>query len=274
MNSSILKVSDLCVDFAIHQGKKFPWSKPKKLEAVKNISFEVIRGECLGIVGESGSGKSTLIRAIAGLLKPSKGEIVFKNKNIEYEKKNAYKDIRSKIQMIFQDPISSLNPRMTIGEIMEEPVNIFFPHMSKKDRYKRAVDFLDRVGISKNYMGRFAHEFSGGQCQRVGIARALIGEPDILLCDESVSSLDVLIQDQIINLLIQLQQDINLTLVFVSHDLSVVHQVSHHILVMNSGEMMEYGLAPDVVKNPTHPYTKKLLSAIPLPDPHTNRVFY
>ena len=267
MSDILLGVRDLYVDFDVYQNKKWPWSPAQKLRALNGISFDLERGKTLGIVGESGCGKSTLIRTISGLVTPTSGSMHMNGKPIEYNDRHARSYFRRKMQMIFQDPISALNPRMTIGEIVDEPLKTFSPTLSRSQRIQKATQMLDRVGIAKRHFGRYPHEFSGGQCQRIGIARALVCEPALLLCDEPVSALDVSIQAQVVNLLMELQKEMGLTMIFVAHDLSVVRYISDTILVMYLGGMMEMAPARDLVTTPHHPYTNALLSAVPVPDP-------
>ncbi|ASP21145.1 peptide ABC transporter ATP-binding protein [Antarctobacter heliothermus] len=267
MTTPILSVRDLHVTFPHRQGKRFPWSPPGRLHAVNGVSFDLMPGKVLGVVGESGCGKSTLIRAIAGLGPRDSGTVTLEGEEIDYRRRAEMQRLRRRMQMIFQDPMASLNPRMTIREIVAEPLIYFCPEFSAKERRQKVVEMLDRVGIPQRNMNRFPHEFSGGQCQRIGIARALIARPQILLCDEPVSALDVSIQAQVINLLKELQGEMGLTLIFVAHDLGVVRHISDDILVMYMGGMMEMAPARDLVHDPRHPYTQALLSAVPVPDP-------
>ncbi|MCG7624752.1 MULTISPECIES: ABC transporter ATP-binding protein [unclassified Epibacterium] len=263
----ILSVDDLRVTFAINQGKKWPWSPANSLHAVNGVSFDLHRGQTLGIVGESGCGKSTLIRAIAGLVAPSGGTVRLDGTVVDYQNRASLQDLRKRMQMIFQDPIASLNPRMTIRDIVSEPLAYFRPEFSAQERKQATRDILDRVGIPERNFNRFPHEFSGGQCQRIGIARALVSAPQILLCDEPVSALDVSIQAQVINLLKDLQAEMGLTLIFVAHDLGVVRHISDDVLVLYLGGVMEKAPAGEVVDHPRHPYSQALLSAVPVPDP-------
>lgn len=267
MTDPILSVSDLRVTFAINQGKKWPWSPANSLHAVNGVGFDLHRGKTLGIVGESGCGKSTLIRAIAGLVTPSGGTVQLDGRTMDYSRRADMQELRRRMQMIFQDPIASLNPRMTIRDIVAEPLTYFRPDMSGAERKRATREMLDRVGIPERNFNRFPHEFSGGQCQRIGIARALVSTPQVLLCDEPVSALDVSIQAQVINLLKELQDEMGLTLVFVAHDLGVVRHISDDVLVMYMGGVMERAPAGAVVDTPRHPYSQALLSAVPVPDP-------
>ncbi len=233
--------------------------------AVDDVSFEVKQGETLGIVGESGCGKTTLGRCIAGLYKPHSGNIIFQGHDIANLNAKQLKAIRLKMQMIFQDPFESLNPRHTIGQILKEK---YYIHNKKKsDMDKEISGLLERVGLSPDAMVKFPHEFSGGQRQRIGIARAISLQPEMIVCDEPVSALDVSVQSQILNLLLKLQMEMNLTYVFISHDLSVVKHISDRIAVMYLGRIVELADADSIYENACHPYTKALLSAIPVPVP-------
>lgn len=265
--TSLLSVRDAHVAFASRQGRKYPWSPLRTVHAVNGISFELETGRTLGVVGESGCGKSTLIRALAGLAPLKSGEVLLDGQSVDYANKTAMQRLRASMQMIFQDPIASLNPRMTVREIVTEPLKYFAPELSASDRTNAAGDMLDRVGIPQRNFNRFPHEFSGGQCQRIGIARALVAKPKILLCDEPVSALDVSIQAQVIALLKELQVEMGLTMIFVAHDLGVVRHISDDVLVMYMGGMMEMATADQVISNPQHPYTRALLSSVPVPDP-------
>ena len=237
-----------------------------ELVAVDNVSFKLKPGETLGIVGESGCGKTTLGRTILKLHEPTGGQIIFDGQDITNLKSNQMRDIRKQMQIIFQDPYSSLPPRATVGDILSEPVKVhkIVPEDQVKDY---VLDLMDKCGLRDYYFERYPHEFSGGQRQRICIARALSVNPKLVICDEPVSALDVSIQAQIINLLKKLQREMNLAYVFISHDLSVVKFISDKILVMYLGAVMEFGSKEDIFKNPLHPYTKALFSAVPNPDP-------
>ena len=255
-----------------HLRKCFPLKKTitgkvtQELIAVDDVSFKLKPGETLGIVGDSGCGKTTMGRAILKLHQPTGGQIIFEGNDITDYKSAKMRDIRKKMQIIFQDPYSSLPPRSTVGGILSEPVLVhnIVPKNEVKDY---VLDLMDKCGLRDYYYERYPHEFSGGQRQRICIARALSVNPSLVVCDEPVSALDVSIQAQIINLLKKLQQDMNLTYVFISHDLSVVKFISDKIGVMYLGSMMEFGTKKDIFENPLHPYTKALFSAIPYPDP-------
>ncbi|SLN43497.1 Oligopeptide transport ATP-binding protein OppF [Pseudoruegeria aquimaris] len=268
MSEPILTVEDLKVTFDTRQGRKWPWSPMKKVHAVNGVSLSLERGRTLGVVGESGCGKSTLIRAIAGLVTPTGGTVTLEGRAVDYGSRADVLALRHKVQMIFQDPVASLNPRMTVREIVSEPTRRFRGDLDPEAQDKLVHDLLDRVGIAQRNFNRYPHEFSGGQCQRIGIARALAVNPKILLCDEPVSALDVSIQAQVVNLLRELQAEMGLSLIFVAHDLGVVRHISDDILVMYMGGMMEKGESDALVRTPRHPYTQALLSSVPVPDPN------
>jgi peptide/nickel transport system ATP-binding protein/oligopeptide transport system ATP-binding protein len=234
-----------------------------EVKAVDDVSFEVRRGETVGLVGESGSGKTTVGRAIIRLLEPTAGTILYQEKNISSLGTRAFRPYRKKIQIIFQDPYNSLNPRLSIFEIIGEALEIHFPQMSREDRRERVSGLLEKVGLKKDHLDRYPHEFSGGQRQRVGIARALAVDPEFIVCDEPVSALDVSVQAQIVNLLQDLQEELGLTYLFIAHDLAVVEHISDFVLVMNGGKIMEAATAEAIYENPQHEYTRKLLSAVP-----------
>lgn len=240
------------------------------VKAVNNVSFEIAKGETVGLVGESGCGKSTLGRTLMGIYQPTEGKIYFNNEEINIRKaKDRYKYAK-KAQMIFQDPYASLNPRMTVGSIISEGMEIHNMYTPEK-RKERVGELLDLVGLNKEYANRFPHEFSGGQRQRIGIARALAIEPEFLICDEPISALDVSIQSQIINLLIDLQKRLGLTYLFIAHDLDIVRYISDRIVVMYLGHVVEIGESNEVYSNALHPYSQALLSAVPIPDPELER---
>jgi oligopeptide transport system ATP-binding protein len=262
----ILKVRDLSVDFAVRGSGGF-FRQPDVFRAVKKVSFELYEGETLGIVGESGSGKSTLSRAIIRLVQASEGETVWLGNDIQKMEAAELLAVRRDIQMVFQDPLASLNPRMTAGAIIAEPLLTHFPNMNKAERQTRVAEMMEKVGLSPSMINRYPHEFSGGQCQRIGIARALITNPKLLICDEAVSALDVSIRAQVINLLMDLQKELGISMLFISHDIAVVRHIAQRTLVMYLGEVVELGDTEQVVENPQHDYTKKLIAAVPVPDP-------
>ena len=268
MNSEILlKVENLKVNFNVSSEGDMPWTKPKKLQAVNDVSFDLKRGETLGIVGESGCGKSTLARAIVKMVPAHSGKVIWLGNNLLELNKSQMRKHRKQIQMIFQDPLASLNPRMNIGEIIAEPLRTHYPKTPEADVKLRVRDVMNKVGLLDNLVNRYPHEFSGGQCQRIGIARALILRPKLIICDEPVSALDVSIQAQVVNLLMELQEEMGLTLIFIAHDLSIVKHISTKIMVLYLGNMVELANSNDIYENPRHPYTQALISAVPIPDP-------
>lgn len=274
LKEKLIEVSKLKKYFVIgHKG--FLNTTPIHLKAVDDISFDIFKGETLGLVGESGCGKSTVARTMIRLHEPTAGKVVFEGKDIvkmNYKTLNFY---RRNFQMIFQDPYASLNPRMTIGDIIAEPMIVFKSRgqleLSKKEIKDRVKELLTIVGLRGSFINRYPHEFSGGQRQRIGIARALALNPKLILCDEPVSALDVSIQSQIVNLLQELQEKFNLTYLFIAHDLSVVKHISNRVAVMYLGKIAEIAGYKEIYDNPLHPYTKALLSAIPIPDPVKER---
>ncbi|GAA4652610.1 murein tripeptide/oligopeptide ABC transporter ATP binding protein OppF [Kistimonas scapharcae] len=263
----ILQVKNVRVHFPVPKSRDWPWEPMPMLKAVDGVSFDLYAGETLGIVGESGCGKSTLARALIGLVKTQSGEILWQNQNLVGCDDKTFRAVRKDIQMIFQDPLASLNPRMTIGDIIAEPLRNYYPNMPRDEIRQQVRQMMDRVGLLPNVINRYPHEFSGGQCQRVGIARALILKPKLVICDEPVSALDVSIQAQVVNLLKELQEAMGLSLVFIAHDLSVVKHISDRVLVMYLGNEAELATEDELYSNPRHPYTRALLSAVPLPDP-------
>lgn len=266
MSENVLEVKNLCKYFDVNRGMK----GAQKVIAVDGISFEVKKGETFGLVGESGCGKSTLGRTILRIYEPTKGEIVFEGEDISRLSRKKMLPYRQKLQMIFQDPYASLNPRFTVGEIIEEPMVIHHMHDEKK-RKERVQELLETVGLKPDHIRRYPHEFSGGQRQRIGIARTLALEPDFIVCDEPISALDVSIQAQVINLLEDIQKKEGISYLFIAHDLGMVKHISHRIGVMYLGHMVEIGESNDVYRRPLHPYSKALLSAEPIPDPKTAR---
>ena len=248
--------------------KYFPMKKRQVLKAVDNVTMDIYRGEVLSLVGESGSGKTTLGRTVSRLYPKTAGDILVEGKPAE---SYSVKEFTKKIQMIFQDPQASLNPRMTVGDIVAEGIDIHKLASSKKERMEKVYSLLEIVGLNREHASRFPHEFSGGQRQRIGIARALGVDPEILVCDEPISALDVSIQAQVVNLLKELQKQRNLTLLFIAHDLSMVKYISDRVAVMYRGKVVELGKPEDVYGNPVHSYTKSLISAVPVADPDFKR---
>jgi len=260
----ILEVNNLVKHFPLGGGL---FSKKQQIvQAVNGISFKVKRGETLGIVGESGCGKSTAGRSIIRLYEPTAGQIIFEGKDVTKAKGNDLMELRRNMQMIFQDPYASLNPRMTVGDIVAEAIDIHKLARGQK-RTDRILELLKIVGLNPEHANRFPHEFSGGQRQRIGIARALAVNPSLIICDEPISALDVSIQAQVVNMLEELQEKLGLTYLFIAHDLSMVKYISHRIAVMYLGRIVELTSSNDLYLNPMHPYTQGLLSAIPIPDP-------
>ncbi|MFF9644783.1 ABC transporter ATP-binding protein [Kitasatospora aureofaciens] len=266
MAENILEVKDLVKHYPLTQGVLFK-KQVGAVKAVDGISFELKKGETLGIVGESGCGKSTLAKVLMNLERATSGQVLFKGEDISQLSGGALKAVRRNIQMVFQDPYTSLNPRMTVGDIIGEPFEIHPEVAPKGDRRKAVQDLLDVVGLNPEYINRYPHQFSGGQRQRIGIARGLALKPEIIICDEPVSALDVSVQAQVINLLEQLQGEFGLSYMFIAHDLSIVRHISDRVGVMYLGKMVEIGSDEQIYDNATHPYTQALLSAVPVPDP-------
>jgi len=265
----VLEVRDLKVHFPVRRGNWFG-SPAEPVRAVDGVSFDVKPGETFGLVGESGCGKSTTARAIMNLVKPTAGSVHLNGQRIDDLSPGLMRQHRSDLQMIFQDPYASLNPRMTVGTIIGEPLSIF-GLKSGLDRKLEVMRLMDVVGLNPRFVNRYPHEFSGGQRQRIGIARALAARPKVIVCDEPISALDVSIQAQVINLLMDLQQKLGVAYVFIAHDLSVVRHISHRIGVMYLGRIVELSESQELFRQPMHPYTQALLSAIPVPDPDIER---
>ena len=266
--TDILTIDGLSKSFSISGGL---FSRPLILHALKDISFSVKKGETLGIVGESGCGKSTLGRCILQLLSPDEGRVLWLGEDITKLAPEAMRQRRRDLQIIFQDPLASLNPRLTVGEIIADPLKTLMPELKDAERQKRVIRMMEAVGLLPEMVNRYPHEFSGGQAQRIGIARALITEPKLIVCDEPVSALDVSVQAQILNLLADLKDQFGLTLIFISHNLSVVRHVSDRILVLYLGRIVELADGDALHADPKHPYTQALLTAVPIPDPRRAR---
>ena len=264
-NENLVEVNHLKEYFTINTGM----FSSKPLKAVDDVSFTIKHGETLGLVGESGCGKTTVGRTLLHLYKPTAGEILFHGKPIRT--KAEINEFRKKATMVFQDPYSSLNPRMTVSDIIGEPLDIHKMYQSKTEREERILELMGRVGLNSEHASRYAHEFSGGQRQRIGIARALALKPEFIVCDEPVSALDVSIQAQVINMFDELQEQLGLTYLFIAHDILVVRHISDRIAVMYLGKMVELADAKEIYEHPQHPYTKSLMSAVPQPDPKVAR---
>ena len=264
-NKPLIEVRNLCKYFDINTGL----FRTKPLKAVDGVSFNINRGETLGLVGESGCGKTTVGRTLLNLYKPTSGEILFDGKPVKT--KQEIHEFRKKATMVFQDPYSSLNPRMTVADIIGEPLDVHKLYASKQERQERILELMNYVGLNSEHAARYAHEFSGGQRQRIGIARSLAVNPDFIVCDEPVSALDVSIQAQVINMFDDLQEKLGLTYLFIAHDLLVVRHISDRIAVMYLGKMVELAEANEIYNHPLHPYSISLLSAVPVPDPKIAR---
>ncbi len=261
MNTPLLSVRNLKVYFPIRSG--LLQRVTDNIKAVDDVSFDIEPGTTVGLVGESGSGKSTIGKSIIHLVETTEGSIQYQGKEITHLNRRDFLGYRKKIQMIFQDPYNSLNPRMTVEFIIGEALDIHFPTMSKTAKRERVAELLHLVGLEKKHIDRYPHEFSGGQRQRIGIARALAVEPEFIICDEPVSALDVSVQAQIVNLLQDLQEQLKLTYLFISHDLAVVEHICDQLLVMTEGKLVEQGSPETIYNAPAHPYTRKLLDAVP-----------
>jgi oligopeptide transport system ATP-binding protein len=264
-NKTLVEVKHLKEYFNISTGV----FSSKPLKAVDDVSFAIRKGETLGLVGESGCGKTTVGRTILHLYKPTAGEIIFDGKPVKTRRD--IMEYRKKTAMVFQDPYSSLNPRMTVSDIIAEPLDVHKMYANKKERQEKILDLMAKVGLNSEHANRYAHEFSGGQRQRIGIARSLAMGPEFVVCDEPVSALDVSIQAQVINMFDELQEQMNLTYLFIAHDLLVVRHISDRIAVMYLGRMVELADSKEIYDRPLHPYTKSLMSAVPVPDPKIAR---
>ena len=265
MNTPLIEVQDLKQYFDISMGL----FKSKPLKAVDDVSFAIRKGETLGLVGESGCGKTTVGRTLLHLYKPTDGEVWFKGKQIVTKQDIA--QFRKETAMVFQDPYSSLNPRMTVSDIIGEPLDVHKMYADKREREEKILAMMAKVGLNSEHASRYAHEFSGGQRQRIGIARSLVTNPEFVVCDEPVSALDVSIQAQVINMFDELQQEMDLTYLFIAHDLLVVRHISDRIAVMYLGKLVELADAKEIYDHPLHPYSKSLMSAVPVPDPKVAR---
>ncbi|MFC7534831.1 ABC transporter ATP-binding protein [Actinoplanes sp. GCM10030250] len=266
MSDVVLETKGLVKHFPINQGIVFK-TKVGAVRAVDGVDIQLRRGETLGVVGESGCGKSTLAKLLVGLEKPTEGSIMVRGQDMVRLRGGDLRRARRNIQMVLQDPYTSLNPRMTVGDIIGEPFEIHPEVVPRKGRERAVQDLLDTVGLNPEHINRYPHQFSGGQRQRIGIARALALKPEIIVCDEPVSALDVSIQAQVINLLERLQDEFGLSYIFIAHDLSVVRHISDRVAVMYLGRIVEHGHDTEIYDQPTHPYTQALLSAVPVPDP-------
>lgn len=264
MSDILLEVNDLKQHFPIRTG----FFKKTPLKAVDGVSFTINKGETLGLVGESGCGKTTVGRSILRLYEPTSGQVIFDGEEVT---KNNINSMRKKMQMVFQDPYSSLDPRMTVEDIIGEPLDVHGLYSNKKERREKILELMNYVGLNSEHATRYAHEFSGGQRQRIGIARALAVDPQFIVCDEPVSALDVSIQAQVINMFEELQEKLGVAYLFIAHDLLVVHHISQRIAVMYLGKIVEMADADELNNNPLHPYTQSLLSAVPIPDPDIAR---
>ncbi len=260
----LLEIKGLKKHFSVGGGL---FNKPSLVQAVNGIDFDMYHGETLGLVGESGCGKSTAGRTILQLYKPTAGEILYDGVDIAKLSREEMVAYRKKMQIIFQDPYSSLNPRLTVGSIISEPLSIHHPEMSKQDRIDFSKELLMKVNLDPSFVNRYPHEFSGGQRQRIGIARALAVDPEFIVCDEPISALDVSVQAQVVTLMEDLQAKMNLTYLFIAHDLSMVRHISNRVAVMYLGKIVELADRDEIYEHPLHPYTKALLKAIPVPDP-------
>jgi oligopeptide transport system ATP-binding protein len=270
VSAPLLAVEGLSVHFPVAVGGLLR-RRYRSLRAVDGVSFALASGETLGVVGESGCGKSTLGRAILRLIEPTAGRVVWLGEDLASLDPETLRRQRRAMQIVFQDPLAALDPRMTIGDIIAEPLVTHEPGLGRAAIRARVADMLAKTGLAPQMINRYPHEFSGGQCQRIGVARAMILEPRLIVCDEPVSALDVSIQAQIINLLMRLQREFGVALLFISHDLAVVRHISHRILVLYLGRMMEVASRDTLYSAPRHPYTKALISAVPIPDPRRER---
>jgi oligopeptide/dipeptide ABC transporter ATP-binding protein len=269
VGESVITVEDLAVHYQVTQPGFF--AAPKTLRALDGVSLDLRPGETLGVVGESGSGKSTLARAVLRLVRPTSGTVCLLGRELAQLPENEVRESRRDMQLVFQDPLAALDPRMTVGEIIAEPLEVFDTSLSDAAITAWVSEAMLQVGLDPDWRNRYPHQFSGGQCQRVGIARALILKPKLLVCDEAVSALDVTVQAQIVSLLLELQSRLGLAIIFISHDLAVVRRLSHRVLVMYLGKVMEMADADELYRTPRHPYTRALMAAVPIPDPRLEK---
>jgi oligopeptide transport system ATP-binding protein len=269
VSDPILSVRDLRVYFELAGDGWF--GGHRVLRAVDGVSFDLARSETLGVVGESGCGKSTLARAVLGLVPVTSGEVIFAGKDLARLGASSLREQRRHLQIIFQDPLASLDPRMTVGQIIAEPLRSFFPGMSETEKQSKLANIMGHVGLLPDQINRYPHEFSGGQAQRIGIARALILQPDVVVCDEPVSALDVSVKAQIVNLLADLQAEMGVSLLFIAHDLASVRHISQRVMVLYLGKVMELAGSDEIYRAPKHPYTQALIQAIPPADPRRAR---
>lgn len=270
MNETLLKVDNLKIHFPMRSASLFG-GRGTPVRAVDGVSLDLKAGETLGIVGESGCGKTTLGRAILRLIEPTEGQVLWMGRDLRTLGSNTMREARRHMQIIFQDPLASLDPRMSVETIIGKPLRIFHPELSRAEVKRRVLETMALVGLAPAMANRFPHEFSGGQCQRIGIARAIILRPKLIVCDEPVSALDVSIQAQIINLVMKLQRELGLSLLFISHNLAVVRHISHRVMVLYLGKVMEVAERDDLYARPLHPYTQALISAVPIADPRLER---
>jgi oligopeptide transport system ATP-binding protein len=268
VTKNIIEVRDLVRHYPIQQGILYKRTIGQ-IKAVDGVSLDLVEGETLGVVGESGCGKSTLARVLMNLEKPTSGTVLYKGQDIFKLSRGDMRRLRRNIQLVMQDPYTSLNPRMTVGDIVGEPFEIHPEVAPKRGRRRKVEELLETVGLSPEHINRYPHQFSGGQRQRIGIARALALQPEVIICDEPVSALDVSIQAQVMNLLERLQDEFGLSYLFIAHDLSVVRHLADRVAVMYLGRIAEIGTEDEIYERPTHPYTQALLSAVPVPDPES-----
>ncbi len=270
--TALLTIENLTVNFDMPARNQWPWTPSRTLTAVNKVSFTLNKQETLGIVGESGSGKTTLARAIVGTVPIHSGRVLWDGADLTRMNRRSRRNVRKDMPMIFQNPIAALNPRMSVGRIIAEPLRTHSPTVPKTGIRARVNEIMERVGLIPDMANRYPHEFSGGQRQRIGIARALILKPRFVICDEPVAALDVSVRAQVINLLRNIQRDFGLAMIVISHDLSVVRAISNHTLVMYLGQIMELADTPKLIARPLHPYTRALIASVPVPDPAVERI--